>query len=70
MAQSAALARTTLLDKPKPTVSSGTDGGFGISIRHSLREVETVWRSLTAERVESPGAPRLAENFFATFRKR
>ena len=55
MAQSAALARTTLLDKPVRTISSMDAGAFSISVGHSLRDVETVWRSLTTERVESPG---------------
>lgn len=54
MAQSAALERISLVDTAPPPVAS-TGGAFRVSTSHSLRDVEAVWRSLTAGRVESPG---------------
>ena len=54
MAQSAALARTSLVEATPQTIGAAA-GSFRISIGHRLDEVEAVWRRLTARSVESPG---------------
>src|SRR3569623_1571144 len=54
MAQRAALERTSLVETSLRTNSS-VGGTFRVSVGHSLRDVEAVWRSLTATQVESPG---------------
>ena len=54
MAQSAALERTSLVESSQRTFVSQA-GSFRVSVGHSLRDVEAIWRALTAERVESPG---------------
>jgi CelD/BcsL family acetyltransferase involved in cellulose biosynthesis len=54
MAQSAALARTSLVEATPRTMGAAA-GSFRISTSHRLGEVEAVWRRLTARSVESPG---------------
>lgn len=54
MAQSAALERTSLVET-SPRTSTSAGGTFRVSVSHSMRDVEAVWRALTATQVESPG---------------
>ncbi|MBN9306310.1 MAG: hypothetical protein BGO82_19655 [Devosia sp. 67-54] len=54
MAQSAALARTSLVEAMPRTIESAV-GSFHVSVGHRLEGVEAVWRRLTAGGVESPG---------------
>ena len=54
MLQSAALERTSLVE-PIPQAATAAGGGFTVSVRRRIVDVEAAWRGLTAGRVESPG---------------
>src|SRR3569833_4281834 len=54
MAQCVVFVWTSLVVTSLRTNSS-VGGSFRVSVGHSMRDVEAVWRSLTATQVESPG---------------
>jgi CelD/BcsL family acetyltransferase involved in cellulose biosynthesis len=55
MAQSATLADLALNDVTTEQSGRAVTGRFGVSVTHSLAEVEAAWQALSATQVESPG---------------